>query len=217
MDKRRDDHSFYEYSSFDEDSFSQNNKSDIMISSLQELSSDPIESISNPISLIIDTKFNLDLNEKLSIVAKKDKLSLSDHLTLKGNYKIIIKSQTGARIIQELISKSSLNIITEIFDELKFDLADYYKDTYSNYFMQKLYFYLDPDCLILTHNHFKIKYLEILFKDLVDVSSNRIGTFALQKLMDNFTTNFESDVMLMYLKDMPDTEILKMAYVSKLM
>lgn len=212
MDMQRDEDSFYEYSSIiDEDSFSENNKSENILGSLEELDSDPIDHI-----LKINDEVNLssDLIEKLNGAMTKDKLYMTDHLVFKGHYRSIIKNQPGARIIQDLLSKTSSNVIYEIFEELKLGLAEHYKDTYSNYFMQKLYYFLDPDCLILSHHHCKIKYLEILFKDLVDVSSNRIGTFALQKLMDTFKTDYEFEVMQSYLESMSETELLNMAYVS---
>lgn len=210
MEKRIEEDPFYEYSSIDGDSFSQNNQPEN--SHISENTPD-LNSQSDTQKLF-SVKLSPELIYKLNNAMSKEKFSIEDHSDFKGNYRMIIKSQLGGRIIQELLSKTSHCIILDIFEELKYDLADYYKDTYSNYFMQKLYYYLNTENLTLTSQHCKIEYLEILFKDLVDVSSNRIGTFAIQKLMDTFQSDPELEVVLACLTSMPETELMNMAYVS---
>lgn len=211
MDFKGDEESFYEYSSIDEDSFSENIKSNIK-SDTQDTSEpeNNIESVKPKSS----NKLNAYLTEKINDLACKVKISSSDHSELKGQYNAIIANSNGGKIILELLSCTRFSIIVEIFEELKFGLIENYKDTYSNNFMQRLYNHLDTVRPTQVGLPYKLKYLEILLKGLVEVSSNKIGTFALQKLMDSFKTEQELDVLMFHLNELSESEILRMAYVS---
>lgn len=206
MEKRRDEDPFYEYSSIEEDSFSINNRS-FEDSFLHE----PL----NENHLFSKSTISSYLVEKIGSMAGKESLCVEDHFQFKGHYKQIIKNHLGAKVIQELLSKASSSIIFEIFDELKFNLADYYKDTYSNYFMQKLYYYLNNISEDKSKSmQCKLEYLQILFKDIVDVSTNRVGTFAIQKLMDSLISEPEIQMVYKCLVNLSDQDLIKMAYVS---
>jgi len=61
----------------------------------------------------------------------------------KGNFLKIIKSQNGSRILQKALSKTSKELFSIIFEEIKTYLSDLLVDSYANYFCQRFYDVLD--------------------------------------------------------------------------
>lgn len=205
MDRKKCNGSFYEYSSIDEGSFSGDSVPVIRVDD-QEKSSGL-----NPQKIRLSNDMDDDLSSKINRLMSKEQLSVSDHIELKGKYNLIIQTLLWGKVIQALLFNTSCSIIADIFEELEPNLSDHYKGSHSNFFVQKLYGHLDLD----SNSYLcKTKYLRTLFKRLVDVSSNKVGTFALQKLMNTFQNDFEFSTLQICLNDLSEAEILKMAFVS---
>jgi hypothetical protein len=51
----------------------------------------------------------------------------------------LLTSQNGSRIIQSCISKTSVEIISKLFEEIKTKLNILFNDQYGNYFCQKFF------------------------------------------------------------------------------
>jgi hypothetical protein len=64
---------------------------------------------------------------------------------LKGNFLKIAKSQNGSRILQKALGKSSQQILSIIFEEIKTDIHELMVDSYANYFCQRFYEFLEQN------------------------------------------------------------------------
>lgn len=203
--QKSSNNSFYEYSSIDEGSMSEGSKSDAQI-----------ENFCLPLNdkrKLCLSKIDPSITVRMNSLMTKDKLNLTDHMEFKGNYNSILQTPLGGKVIQNALQNTSYAIIVEIFEEIKSNLPEHFKGTYSKFCVQKLYGYLNSDSQGEQH---KTKYLQILFRRLVEVSCNKEGTFALQKLMDMFQSNQEFNSLQLCLKILSEEEILKMANVSTL-
>lgn len=151
---------------------------------------------------------------EISSILKDDCISDSTHKVLKGQYGEIIKQKTSCRIFQQLLLNTGKPIITDIFNELKENLSFYLTDVYSNYFLQKLYSYLDIPIYNWQHEGSRVEYLEIVFRDFLKISCNSVGTFVVQKLIDSFDTQIEREMLFAHITNMPSESLLMIAAVS---
>lgn len=153
---------------------------------------------------------------EINSIIKEESISDISHKTLKGQYGEIIKQKTSCRVFQQLLLKTNKQIIFDIFNELKENLSFYLTDVYSNYFLQKLYCYLDIPIYNWQYEGSRIEYLEIVLKDFVKIACNSVGTFVVQKLIDSFNSQTERDLLFTHITTLPATTLLMIATVSSL-
>jgi hypothetical protein len=60
----------------------------------------------------------------------------------RGNFLKILRSQSGSRILQRALNKTSQQILSIIFEEIKNDVHELMVDLYANYFCQRFYDFL---------------------------------------------------------------------------
>lgn len=150
----------------------------------------------------------------INSMMKENFISDATHRALKGQYGEIIKQKTACRVFQQLLLNTNKLIISEIFNELKDNLSFYLTDVYSNYFLQKLYCYLDMPIYSWQFEGSRTEYLEIVLRDFVKIACNSVGTFVVQKLIDSFTTQVERDMLFTHITTLPDSTLLMIATVS---
>lgn len=81
-----------------------------------------------------------ELNEIIEINIRQDEfISKENYELLKGKFLFILTSQNGSRIIQTCISKTSIEIMSKIFMEIKDKLHILINDQYGNYFLKKFF------------------------------------------------------------------------------
>lgn len=152
---------------------------------------------------------------EINHVLKENYISDETHKILKGQYGEIIKQKVSCRIFQQLLMKTNKRIISDIYNELKDNLSFYLTDVYSNYFLQKLYCYLDIPIYSWQFEGSRAEYLEIVLRDFVKIACNSVGTFVVQKLIDSFESQTERDIVFSHISTMPANTILMIATVSK--
>jgi hypothetical protein len=72
-----------------------------------------------------------------------EKVDEETYYILKGNFKSIIRTQNGSRILQKALNKTNTEILSLIFYEIQDILNELMVDSYANYFCQRFYDYLD--------------------------------------------------------------------------
>lgn len=78
-----------------------------------------------------------------NFVFAKKQIDYEDLNKLKGNFYHILKTQNGSRILQDALINTNSEIIWLIYEEIEEYLSELVIHLYGNYFLQKLYEFLD--------------------------------------------------------------------------
>ena len=116
----------------------------------------------------------------------------------------IIKSQAGSKSIQKKIEEKSQDFTSKIYEQIKYNLLEIINDQYGNYVIQKLVEHCDKK--IISSMLRKLSYnqnIENNFynkNNLYEISINRYGTRALQKMLDNLSSSMTDEDINIILK-----------------
>jgi hypothetical protein len=163
-----------------------------------------------------NTKTKIDLVKVQDLIYEycnnNDRISKSFHIKhLKGNYNEIIRTKENCQLLQKLLSLTKKSLINEIFLELQMYISDLMVDLYSNYFCQILYNNLLLKNSLLENFKSKLSeydsnnlpcretFLEAVFSDFDYIACNKVGTFPLQKIIDEMQTSDEIDILLNFI------------------
>ena len=134
--------------------------------------------------LIFQLKFNLERNGKI------------DHYIyslVKGVFFNIIKNQKGSKIFQKYLKSTHCDILHQIFLELKPNLEEIITDFYANYFCKRFFTYLNQKD--------RIDFLLVIEKSMVKLSSDSIGTYPIQTIIEHVGSQNEKNIIINALKD----------------
>ena len=134
--------------------------------------------------LIFQVKFNLERNGKI------------DHYIyslVKGAFLNIIKNQKGSKIFQKYLKTTHCDILHQIFIELKPNLEEIITDFYANYFCKRFFTFLNQKD--------RIDFLYVIEKSLVKLSSDGIGTYPIQTIIEHVGSKNEKNIIINALKD----------------
>ena len=134
--------------------------------------------------LIFQLKFNLERNGKI------------DHYIyslVKGVFFNIIKNQKGSKIFQKYLKSTHCDILHQIFLELKPNLEEIITDFYANYFCKRFFTYLNQKD--------RIDFLLVIEKSMVKLSSDSIGTYPIQTIIEHVGSKNEKNIIINALKD----------------
>ena len=134
--------------------------------------------------LIFQLKFNLERNGKI------------DHYIyslVKGIFINIIKNQKGSKIFQKYLKSTHCDILHQIFLELKPNLEEIITDFYANYFCKRFFTFLNQKD--------RIDFLLVIEKSLVKLSSDSIGTYPIQTIIEHVGSKNEKNIIINALKD----------------
>ena len=134
--------------------------------------------------LIFQLKFNLERTGKI------------DHYIyslVKGNFLLIIKNQKGSKIFQKYLKTTHCDILHQIFVELKPNLEEIITDFYANYFCKRFFTFLNQKD--------RIDFLLSIEKSMVKLSSDSIGTYPIQTIIEHVGSKNEKNIIINSLKD----------------
>ena len=134
--------------------------------------------------LIFQLKFNLEKTLKI------------DHYIyglIKGKFFSIIKNHKGSKIFQKYLKSTHSDILHQIFMELKPNLEDLITDPYANYFCKRFFTYLNQKD--------RTDFLKDIEKSMVKLSSNSIGTYPIQTIIEHVGSKNEKIIIVNALKD----------------
>ena len=135
-------------------------------------------------NLIFQLKFNLEKTGKI------------DHYIyglIKGKFLSIIKNHKGSKIFQKHLKNTHSDILHQIFVELNQNLEELITDPYANYFCKKFFTYLNQKD--------RIDFLKIIEKSMVKLSSDSIGTYPIQTIIEHVGSKNEKIIIVNALKD----------------
>ena len=113
---------------------------------------------------------------------------------IKGKFISIIKNHKGSKIFQKYLkSTHSEEILHLIFAELSPNLEELIIDPYANYFCKKFYIYLNQKD--------RIDFLKCIEKSLIKLSSDSIGTYPIQNIIEHLNTKVEKMIIILAIKD----------------
>lgn len=113
---------------------------------------------------------------------------------VKGKFLSIIKNHKGSKIFQKYLkSTHSDEILHLIFVELSNNLEELIIDPYANYFCKKFF-----TCL---NQKDRIDFLKGIEKSLIKLSSDSIGTYPIQTIIEHLNTKVEKMIIISAIKD----------------
>ena len=154
----------------------------------------------NPMLYQNNNSFNQNMNSNENLIFRlKNNLEKSgkiDHYIyglIKGKFISIIKNHKGSKIFQKYLKYTHSDILHQIFVELSQSLEDLITDSYANYFIKKFFTYLNQKD--------RIDFLKGIEKSLVKLSSDSIGTYPIQTIIEHVGSKNEKIIIINALKD----------------
>lgn len=99
---------------------------------------------------------------------------------LSYNLYLLLKDQLACKFLQEKLEIDTYNCIKNIFPALIPNMNELIKDPFANYFIQKMFFYLNEEQLMYV--------LKTIEPDILDISIDSHGTRVIQGIMNLLTT-----------------------------
>ena len=127
------------------------------------------------------------------ILIKLEKISQNCYNKLKGKFEQIIRTHKGSRIFQNYLKNTQVDILHQIFLEIRNKLPDLLKDNYANYFCKKFF-----DCL---NQKDRIEYLTIIQNDLGILAIDVTATYPIQGIIEQLGSNAEKSIIYLGIKD----------------
>ena len=127
------------------------------------------------------------------ILIKLEKISQNLYNKLKGKFEQIIRTHKGSRIFQNYLKNTQVDILHQIFLEIRNKLPDLLKDNYANYFCKKFF-----DCL---NQKDRIEYLTIIQNDLGILAIDVTATYPIQGIIEQLGSNAEKNLIYLGIKD----------------
>ena len=160
-----------------------NNNNQLMGYNSQDINNNQFNQNNNEY-LIFQLKYNLERTLKI------------DHYIynlIKGKFLSIIKSHKGSKIFQKYLKSTHCDILHQIFLELYNNLEELITDPYANYFCKRFFTYLNQKD--------RIDFLKQIEKSMVKLSSNSIGTYPIQTIIEHVGSKNEKTIIISAIKD----------------
>ena len=164
------------------------------------------ESINNNVDLNNDTNNNISNNnnnnnindniiyELKHLLERTGKIDYNIYNFVKGKFLSIIKNHKGSKIFQKYLkSTHSDEILHLIFTELSQNLEEIIIDPYANYFCKKFFAYLNQKD--------RVDFLKGIEKSFIKISSDSIGTYPIQTIIEHLNTKTEKNIIISAIKD----------------
>ena len=127
------------------------------------------------------------------ILIKLEKISQTCYNKLKGKFEQIIRTHKGSRIFQNYLKNTQIDILHQIFLEIKNKLPELLKDNYANYFCKKFF-----ECLSQKD---RIEYLTIIQNDLGMLAIDITATYPIQGIIEQLGSNAEKNLIYLGIKE----------------
>ena len=148
-------------------------------------------------SVIFPKETNLKLEiliyELKNILYRTDKIDHFIYSKIQGNIVDIIKTHKGSRIFQNYLKNTHSDILHQIFTEINPFLNELLIDPYANYFCKKFFTFINQKD--------RIDFLKTIKDSLIKLSSNNIGTFPIQGIIEHIGSKLEKDIIVDSIKN----------------
>jgi hypothetical protein len=133
------------------------------------------------------------INKIKIILEKNGKLDFYVYNLIKGKFLSIIKNHKGSKIFQKYLKSTHSDILHQIFVELSSNLEELITDPYANYFCKRFFTFLNQKD--------RIDFLKGIEKSIVKLSSDSIGTYPIQTIIEHVGSKNEKIIIVNALKD----------------
>ena len=153
----------------------------------------------NYININNNVNNNSSINDNLIFELKhllehSGKIDFYIYNIIKGKIVSIIKNHKGSKIFQKYLkSTHSDEILHLIFTELYPNLQELIIDPYANYFCKKFFTYLNQKD--------RIEFLKSIEKSLIELSSDNIGTYPIQSIIEHLNSENEKNIIISGIKE----------------
>ena len=153
----------------------------------------------NDINNNISNNNNNNINDNLiyelkHLLERTGKIDYNIYNVIKGKFLSIIKNHKGSKIFQKYLkSTHSDEILHLIFTELSQNLEEIIIDPYANYFCKKFFAYLNQKD--------RIDFLKGIEKSFIKLSSDNIGTYPIQTIIEYLNSKIEKNIIISAIKD----------------
>ena len=138
-------------------------------------------------------KAEIALYELKNILHKADKIDHFIYSKIQGNFVNIIKTHKGSRIFQNYLKNTHSDILHQIFIEVNPYLKELLIDPYANYFCRKFFTFLNQKD--------KTDFLLSIENSLIKLSTNSIGTYPIQGIIEHIGSKIEKNIIINAIKD----------------
>ena len=121
-------------------------------------------------------------------LANEGKFTYEIYQKYKSDFIRLIKNQQTSRLSQIYIQNSPPEIIHLLYSEISSQLSQLLFDPYANYFVLKLFYYLDSsDCL---------NFLNQISKNFTTLCINKISTYPIQCIVEHLITKQTQEIVI---------------------
>ena len=138
-------------------------------------------------------KAEIALYELKNILHKTDKIDHFIYNKIQGNFVNIIKTHKGSRIFQNYLKNTHSDILHQIFLEVNPYLQELLIDPYANYFCRKFFTFLNQKD--------RTDFLLSIENSLIKLSTNSIGTYPIQGIIEHIGSKIEKNIIVKAIKD----------------
>ncbi len=138
-------------------------------------------------------KLELLIYELKNILYRSDKIGYFIYNKIQGNIVDIIKTHKGSRIFQNYLKNTHCDILHQIFTEINPYLNELLIDPYANYFCKKFFTFINQKD--------RIEFLKTIKDSLIKLSSNNIGTFPIQGIIEHIGSKLEKEIIVDTIKN----------------
>ena len=138
-------------------------------------------------------KLELLIYELKNILYRSDKIGYFIYNKIQGNIVDIIKTHKGSRIFQNYLKNTHCDILHQIFTEINPHLNELLIDPYANYFCKKFFTFINTKD--------RIDFLNSIKDSLIKLSSNNIGTFPIQGIIEHIGSKLEKEIIVDTIKN----------------
>ena len=144
----------------------------------------------NTNNIVIDDSKIMELKQMLE---KSGKIDYYIYNNIKGKILSILKNHKGSRIFQKYLKSTHCDILHQIFIELNYNLEELFTDPYANYFCKKFFTYLNQKD--------RVDLLKGIENSIVKLSSDGVGTYTIQTIIEHVGSKNEKIIIVNALKD----------------
>ena len=133
-------------------------------------------------------EIELFINELEIALSRSGYIDHNIYSTIKPKVFLLIKTQMGSRILQNYLSKTPMQILNMLYEDIYAQLNVLLLDPYANYFCLKLF------CFIGATE--RLSYLRSILSNIVTFSVNKIAIYPIQCIIGNLSTKTEKELLM---------------------
>lgn len=139
----------------------------------------------------------LNMSNNNSLLAYQEEnfpnfISPNFYSSFRGKFSYLIQNYNGSKLLQQSLANSDPQIISLIFEEIKFAIPSLIRHQYGNYFIQKFF--------LLLNQKMRLDFLNCITQHFFAICSDNIGNYPLQTIIESLISFEEQQMIVNALK-----------------